>query len=164
MDQVQYSAAVVDLVLHREFLTMDISEYDNDNDNFSQSKESKSKSKKKYVPRSIEEDPHRHHAKPRELSQDASEMPSSSASNTYSNENTIFNGNCFPFTKFGLDHKLSEHICGTKKGTDSIDAAAKGMGFKTATKVQSIVIPTLLLPSGSADTNVQFARKNVLIN
>lgn len=115
------------------------------------------KKKNKFKARTIEEDPHQYHAKPRDLSKDALEISNLnvSSSGTYSDENSVFSGSCQDFSKFGLDSKLASHITGTTN-----DDVAKGMGFKMATKVQSIVMKAML-PSPS--NTKKFVRKNVLI-
>ena len=116
----------------------------------------KKKQKNSYVPRSLEEDPNQFHAKPRDLARDASDMPVSS-SGTYSNDSNVFSGNCKPFTAFGLETRLAEHING--ENADGLPAASgevvsKGLGLKQATRAQSLIFPVLIPEKG---------RNNVLL-
>jgi hypothetical protein len=142
---------------------MDVSEYDNDvlgggGDEDDSTKKGPRRDKKKYVPRSIEEDPHQYHAKPSDVSKGAAPMPSSSSAK--SDASTVFAANSLPFSAFGLEPRLADHIGGsTASKNGDVDGTRKGMCLKMATKVQSIVIPSLIASSGDSSS----LRKNLLI-
>lgn len=89
--------------------------------------------KKKFKSKTIREDPHRFHAKPRELDQDlnALERPKDLDQAQPSN---IFSK--LPFSSFTLNERLVSTI--EKPEVEG------GMGMKTCTNIQSVVYPSLL--------------------
>jgi ATP-dependent RNA helicase DDX31/DBP7 len=89
--------------------------------------------KKKFKTKTIREDPHQYHAKPRDLDQalHALEKPKDASEALPSQ---VFSVNSF--STFALEKRLVDVI--QKPESDG------GMGLSTCTNVQSIVVPTLL--------------------
>lgn len=82
-----------------------------------------------YQPRSLEEDPHQYHARPRDLSRNALSRPQAKFSSSH-----IFTET--PFTSLGLEEKLAAHL---EKSRD-----AGGLGLSSTTRIQNVVIPSVL--------------------
>lgn len=88
--------------------------------------------KRKYKNPTIEEDPLQFHAKPKDLSVNASDMPAEVAKNTVTE--LIFSRS--PFSSFALEPKLISLL--------ENPLSQNGLAIKTCTTVQNVVIPTML--------------------
>jgi ATP-dependent RNA helicase DDX31/DBP7 len=85
--------------------------------------------KSSYQPRSLEEDPHQFHARPRDLSRNALSRPQAKFNSSH-----IFTET--PFSSLGLEERLATHL---EKSRD-----AGGLGLSSTTRIQNVVIPSVL--------------------
>ena len=92
--------------------------------------------KKKFQSLTLAEDPHQFHAKPKDLSINSVDIPLESLreGNKNAKSDYIFSRN--PFSSFLLDKRIIELL--------ENPITEGGMGLKSATNVQSVIIPALI--------------------